>query len=71
LSGTSMSTPLVAGGVACVLAGDPGRSCSNDALVRKLINPSVDVAQGGPLQANMRPNRPLFYLPPDADMKCP
>lgn len=71
MSGTSMATPMVAGGVACVLAGDPGKACTNAALVNKLTNPSVSVAQGGALQQSTRPNKPLFYLPSNANVKCP
>lgn len=66
-----MATPMVAGGVACVLAGAPGQSCTNAALVNKLKNPQVSVAQGGALQQSTRPDRPLFYLPASADVRCP
>ncbi|GAB5037204.1 serine protease [Nannochloropsis oceanica] len=71
MSGTSMATPMVAGGVACVLAGAPGRSCTNAALIAKLSNPRVVIEQGGALQKRARPDRPLFYLPPDANVQCP
>jgi subtilisin family serine protease len=71
MSGTSMSTPMVAGGVACVLAGAPGKTCTNAALVSKLTNPQVSVAQGGVMQQATRPNRPLFYLASTADVQCP
>lgn len=66
-----MATPMVAGGVACVLAGAPGRSCTNAALIAKLSNPRVVIEQGGALQKRARPDRPLFYLPPDANVQCP
>lgn len=71
MSGTSMATPMVAGGVACVLAGAPGQACTNAALINKLKNPQVTVAQGGAMQQSTRPNRPLFYLPSTADVQCP
>ena len=67
MSGTSMATPLVAGAVACILAADLTKKCTNDALVSKLTNPIVPINQG----RSGVPNRPLLHMPPDSTAKCP
>lgn len=67
MSGTSMATPAVAGGVACIMATDLSATCANtDVFIAKLTNPSTQVNQGW-----RQTNKPLLYLPPNSQAKCP
>jgi len=67
MSGTSMATPAVAGAVACIMAADLSATCASPSVfVGKLQNPQVSINQGF-----RQTNKPLLYVPPNSQAKCP
>lgn len=65
MSGTSMASPGVAGGVACMLGASSGSRCrSSDTVVEKISNPRVVVSQPGG-------GKPLAYVAEGSRVSCP
>lgn len=73
MSGTSMATPAVAGGVACLMATDTSKTCSsaNQQAAQRVVARLTSGISPGRRFGDPEIPQKLFYLPGGANVACP
>jgi subtilisin family serine protease len=73
MSGTSMATPAVAGGVACLMAADFTKVCSTKNAIAAKRLADVMTSYKIPGRRLMDPiiTQRIFYIPHDRSVACP
>ncbi len=73
MSGTSMATPAVAGGVACLMAADPSRVCStkNAIAAQRLADAMTSDKSPRRRSGDLPITQKIFYVPHDRQVACP
>lgn len=73
MSGTSMATPAVAGGIACLMAADSSKICStkNAAAAKRLAEAMASYKTPGRRVGDLPIDQKIFYIPSDRWSVCP
>ena len=73
MSGTSMATPAVAGGIACLMAADSSRVCStkNAVAAKRLAEAMASYKTPERRVGDLPIDQKIFYVPSDKKVVCP